>query len=419
MNTIKKLSVLAFALLAINVSVLAQTSSGGTTSTATMATITDLPDSLPMLQSVDRLLDHAITQFENGGRAEIYFYGGGISYRQNAKPNEVIEANGKRLDQILKEMGSVKFKFPLLDPTKDRVTVQSSLYGPAKQNGSRDQLFSGAQSYKFINLGGKWTVPEGSKKVEMSLNWEAPLDLGLPVEWASVYLRDENGEGRWQDIRVENNQVRLPKNFAGADMPIRFGYRRPDGTGAVKEYNLRTASAIISPEVEPRHSVGLDSVIFANDDGLAQGAVMMLDVQAEVWRYSPLVRLTLNQPRSVLVRAAAVSILAALDMNDAIGHVKEVSYALKLRGLVEGKELEVNLNPVVANGFVQYHEMQLPAGNYSMFFQWKESFKNNERFSPNPNDGQNGKGGETTVVVPSVAKGGLTPVLESDQVDLK
>ncbi|MSR79010.1 MAG: hypothetical protein EXS59_02590 [Candidatus Taylorbacteria bacterium] len=393
MNTIKKLSVLAFALsalIALNINVLAQTST---------ATIADLPDSLPMLQSVDRLFDNAITQVENGGRAEIYISGGGIVHKPNSKPAEIIEAGGKRFEQVLKEMGSVKFKFPLLDPTKDRVTVQASIYGPAKPNGSRDQLFSGGQGYKLLNIGGKWTVPEGSKKVEMSLNWAVPLDLGLPVEWAAVYLRDESGEGRWQDVRVEDNQIRFQKHFAGADMPIRIGYRRSDGTFAAKEYNIRNATAIVSTEVEPRHAISLDSVVFANDENLTPGSIMILDIQTEIWRFSPLVRITLNQPRSVLVRAAAVSVLAALDMNDAIGHVKEVSYALRLKGLVEGKELEVNLRPILVNGFVQYHEMQLPAGKYSLFFLWKDFFQNKERFSPNPQDG--GKGGGTTEVVPS------------------
>lgn len=355
----------------------------------------DLPDYLPMLESADKLLDHALSQIESDGHAEIYIYGGAIEYKPGVtKAADQFSTAGMTLHEILTRMTSVTYRFPLLDPSIDHVTVRGVLYGPTitrgEQKGSRLALFEGSRTYKLVPRDGKWVVPDGAQKVDMYLTWRVPLALPLDADWAQVYLRDSEGGGNWQDVPVRNGQVQFPRSFAGGNVPFRIGYRRPDGTQGVKTYHLKTARVNNSPIVEPRHTVGLDSVIELSDDTL-QADRMNIDIPVEAWRsFSPLIRLDLKKQREIFFRAATVEQLMSLDLAAEQGLIQELPYAMEIK-FPDGRSGFFDWPSSILNGRVLTGSLvPLEPGKYSIFLKWKTRFQNNERFGPPESPG--GKG---------------------------
>jgi|GEM_PF-4857672 len=340
----------------------------------------DLPDSLPTLSSVDKLLDHALEQVEHGGTAEIHVYSADIDWRRDIKQSATIQVVGRDIRDVLAEMRSVKFRVPIIDPTKARIQVHGVIYGPKKENDSRDILFEGSRSYKLQNVGGKWVVPQDAQKVELYLVWQTPIVLPVVVTSAEVLTRDTDGDARWNSIPTENGVLRLQKNLAGANLAMRIYYRRADDTYSNKVYALNTGFAITAQEVEPRHDVSIESFMDFSDANLGVGNGLDMLVTVDYWRsYSPLVRLNLNAGRKVRLMAAAV------DINDKDNSVREVPYAVELRRHGAQGTLLIPLD-LLPKGKTEYkpHEMELGPGRYSLYFHWRTNFQNRERFVPEP-----------------------------------
>lgn len=313
----KKLALLAAALLSAFTAAVAETSVASTTSpqvttsgTASVSVSTSsatqiLGDNvLPAISSPSALRAYAL-KLVTDGNSQVY--GNGV---QGQGGNTFVWASGSSPNDIIEKLNAKKFTFTLLDPSKDEVNVWAQLSTNAVGSYPHT-LFTG---YAFAGSAqedseGKLFVP--TPRVPFQLSWEIPVFVGANVDYSSLWYRDDSGQIQWGDnMRVENGWMFFQGQYAGKGGQVVL-YNK-DGTQRVVD--IETGREVVQQNVAMGVKAGLNNYIEVNDS--AMGGVVGAPAQTMPIPFSPnsswfitdapVVRVELGRARPVAIHTGAL-----------------------------------------------------------------------------------------------------------------
>lgn len=259
---------------------------------------------LPMVSSPSVLRAHALSLVTEGSCA---VYGSGLQY--TADSNTFVSVQGKTPNEIMGKMRDNQFTFPLLDPSKDQVSMWAQLTTSVGQYNA--VLFEGYAPAGLAQKGpdGKLFVP--TPVIEMRIAYETPVFVGESIQWASLYYRDDAGNIQWGDnIRVDGGWMFFQGQYAGKGGQIIL-YNQ-DGTQQIVD--IETGRQVVPQTVAMTAQVYLNNYIEYSDAGVVDpvsGPAQTLNVAlfpSASWDRSdaPVIRVDLAKKRSIAVFGGSV-----------------------------------------------------------------------------------------------------------------
>ncbi len=216
--------------------------------------VAELPDSLPMIRSSMELLSWAKSRVCNA-----YAYGG--SYGP-------VIPGGCTIVQVGKEDPDIRVISTLLSESMldFRVVLPEEVcyLGASMADANGYQLFYG-QSYFYLSQDGEgWSVPQGAADITMQLVENVPIPAP-GVNWAGLYLKDDNGNTTYRPISAGNGYIWFPQSLTGVTnagwTAILTIYNSKGG----KVYDLRTGEAIAGTPVKVGVNASIERLVTLDD----------------------------------------------------------------------------------------------------------------------------------------------------------
>ena len=163
----------------------------------------ELPNSLPMIRSSFELLSWAKSRVKNA-----YSYGGsygpvipgGCTFVQAGKDDSDI-----RSISILLSESMLDFRVALPE--------EVCYFGASMADCNGYQLFYGENHFYLSQDGEEWSVPQGAADVTLRLVDNVPIPVP-GVQWASLYIKDGNGNTTYRSIDTRGGYIWFPQSLA-------------------------------------------------------------------------------------------------------------------------------------------------------------------------------------------------------------